>query len=264
MGRHDLIPVPPPFAHNKCRRQCCRTRAQMNDQPSGKVERAERSDPPPDTPDPVRNRTIDKCGPQKKEYQVGLEFEPLGERAGDQRRCDDCKHHLKNHVRLMRNRCCILGVGLDPDSRKPRPRERSDESPHIRPECQTVADKNPLNRHHPECDETLHDRSQHILPSHHAPVEQRQSRRHEHHQRRGNQDPGRVPAVDPCSVLRPDTNAHNRKQSQHKSESFHAITPSEFIIHHSTFNIGHSTLPLSLERIFPRFFRPYTDHLVDR
>ena len=63
-------------------------------------------------------------------------------------------------------------------------------------ERQAVAEEHPLERDHPQHDEALLERGQHVLAPDHAAVEEAQAGRHQHHQGGADQHEGRVGPVD--------------------------------------------------------------------
>ena len=65
--------------------------------------------------------------------------------AGDQGRCDDGKHHLESQEAQMRNRSCMVGIGLGTNAAESQPAEVSNESADVVAEGQRVPPEYPLN-----------------------------------------------------------------------------------------------------------------------
>ncbi len=86
-----------------------------------KIERAERFQPAASTPDPVADRIIHECRPEQAENDKCGKLHPLGKRACDQCRSNDCKHHLIDHEQLVRNRSGIIGIRRQSDALEAKP-----------------------------------------------------------------------------------------------------------------------------------------------
>ena len=148
-------------------------------------------------------RVVHQRRPQERERQKRAELHPVRDRAGDQRRRDDREHALKDHERLVRHGRRIV-ARLAADTDEPQPIEIADHAAHVRPEGEGIAPQHPLDAHHGHQNEALHDGRQCVLAPHQPAVEQGQARRG-HHQddRRTDQQPSGVAAVDRRGVLGP-------------------------------------------------------------
>ncbi len=172
----------------------------MDDRSSCEVDRAHLVEPAALAPDPVRDRRVDQEGPQEREEDEGLEALPLGERPGDEGRRDDGKHHLEGHVGAGGD-CRRVGDRVLADAVQADEVQPADDAPavDVRAECEREAEEDPRDAHQGQDEDTVHDRAEHVLAAHQAAVEERETGRHQHDQRRRGQYPGGVAAVDRMS-----------------------------------------------------------------
>jgi hypothetical protein len=73
--------------------------------------------------------------------------------------------------------------------------EPADQVALVGAERERVADQHPQHRHHAEGEEAVHHGAEHVFRPDHAAVEQRQTRRHEHHQGGGDQYEGGIAGI---------------------------------------------------------------------
>jgi len=143
----------------------------------------------------VHEGEIDQEKPQREEHHIGLEGDPVGERAGDQRRRNDREHHLIGDMYQQRNA-----------RRRRRRRKRNavqerhveiaDDAAGTAGEAQRIThgepdDGGPAHRH-----EGLHHDGQNVPPAHQAAVKERQSRSHQHHQAAAKQHKAGIAGID--------------------------------------------------------------------
>ena len=141
-------------------------------------------------------RIVDEGGPEQHEDQKAAELDPLCDRAGDEGRRDDGEHHLVDHEGLMGDGGGVAGIGLQADAVQADPGQAADQAVDVRPEGDAVSPQDPLDTDDGHQDEALHDGSQHVVPSDHPAVEQRQAGRgHHEHQRGRGEHPRGVAAV---------------------------------------------------------------------
>ena len=188
---------PAPPAQIQGRRERSRARVDVHDGAAREVERAHAGGAEePAAPHPVRDRRVHEHRPEPEEQQVAAEPHPLGERPGDERRRDHREHHLEDHERRGRNarRERHRSIADPPETHVFEP---ADQQAVIGPEGERVPDEHPQHRDHAERDQRLHHRPEHVLGTHEPAVEQGETRRHEHHERRGHEHPRGVTGVDP-------------------------------------------------------------------
>jgi hypothetical protein len=144
----------------------------------------------------VGDRHVHEQRPEPEEQQVAAEAHPLGERPGDERRGDHREHHLEDHERRGRNARRENHRSIA-DPAKAHVFESAGQQAVIGPKGERVPDEHPEHRDHPERDQRLHHRSEHVLGTYEPAVEQGETRRHEHHECRGHEHPRGVTGVDP-------------------------------------------------------------------
>ena len=98
----------------------------MNYRASGKIQNAHCFQPAALSPYPVRQGIIYQSSPEQAEQQKALKLHTLHKRSGDQRRCDDCEHHLKGSEKSMGYGFAVIIVGQSADTVKPRKIQTSD------------------------------------------------------------------------------------------------------------------------------------------
>src|SRR5687767_9156516 len=82
----------------------------MYDGPSGEIQYPDQllavtvAKPASLSPDPMRERIVDDCGPENEKDRHRAELHTLCEGAGDEGRRDDGEHQLIDHPELMGNR----------------------------------------------------------------------------------------------------------------------------------------------------------------
>jgi hypothetical protein len=142
----------------------------------------------------VRERRIDEGHPQQREDDERPEPHALGERATDQRRRDHRKHPLVHHEQHVGDRRRERARPL-PDSAQKDEVEPADQAADVGAEGERVAEHRPVHADQAHDEDAVHDRAEDVLLPRHAAVEHRESRRHEEHERRRHQQPGRVAAI---------------------------------------------------------------------
>jgi len=88
----------------------------MNDGSAGEIQHSHFPEPATDSPDPVRHRIIDECGPQQGEGDKGREAHAFRKGAGNESGSDHREHPLENHKGGMRDCCGIVGIGSISDA----------------------------------------------------------------------------------------------------------------------------------------------------
>ena len=145
-------------------------------------------------PEHVHERVVDGELPHDEEQQVRLEGHPVRERARDQRRCDDREHHLVGDQHDERDAGRLV-QRVHADVAQERQMEVAVDP--IRPavEAERVADRPPEHGRDPHRREALdHDR-QDVRAADEPAVEEREPRRHQHHEARSDEHESGV-----CSV----------------------------------------------------------------
>ena len=178
------------------------------------VEHAQLEEPPALGPRPVRHGVVHERGPQEGEEHVGAELHALHERTGDERRGDDGELELEGHEDQVGDGAPRLRGHVVQHQEVSTPDEAS-----VRlAEGQRVAEHHPLHRHQRHGEEGVHERGEYVLAPHHAAVEERQTRRHQQHQRGGHQHPRRVTGVGNglgCLGVR----ERRRQQAKHRRQA---------------------------------------------
>ncbi|CAB4324282.1 unannotated protein [freshwater metagenome] len=182
VGVHTLTRPAATLAENQHHSECGSTRVDVDDCATSEVEGTELGQPST-SEHPVSHRGIDDDEPQSDEHGVGLELEPIGRSAGDERRRDDSKGHLIGAEQHERNGegerlwPCVAG-----DVAHPGEVQIADDATVAEvPERKREDDGHPQNRHEAHGEEVLHEHAQHVLGPHHAAVEEGESGRHEQH-----------------------------------------------------------------------------------
>ena len=86
----------------------------MDDQSSGEIKRAHRSDPTTGAPYPMCDRVVNQGRPEQREYQVRRELHALDNRARQERDSEDRDHHLVRHEKFIGNQGHNSGLGWSP------------------------------------------------------------------------------------------------------------------------------------------------------
>jgi hypothetical protein len=164
---------------------------------------------------PVCDREVDEGRPQTREGQPRAELQPVGDRTRDEGDRDDREHQLEHHEHQLRNGACqrdIHRIGRcrpggrirgnrgfrvtgDQTLQAPVLRRVADEIELVVAEGQRVAVQHPQHRHDTHGADAHHQHVEHTLGAHHAAIEERQSWRHQQHQRGACQHPCRIPGV---------------------------------------------------------------------
>jgi len=168
----------------------------VHDGATGEVERAELVQPSARPPDPVRDRVIDEGCPEQREEHEGLEALAFCEGAADQRRCDHGEHHLEEHVGLVRDGGCVVGVGREAHVVQPDPLQAADQMELVRSEREAIPPQDPLDADEAQNEKTVHDGRQHVLAANEPAIEEAEGRRHQHDERRRRQYPCGIAAID--------------------------------------------------------------------
>ena len=84
------------------------------------------------SPHHVRHRAVDNQRPEREKHGHRAELHALGKGAGDQSRCDDGEHELVDHVGLLWNRGCVVGIGRQPHSAQKNVLESADKAVAVR------------------------------------------------------------------------------------------------------------------------------------
>src|SRR4051812_12191909 len=85
----------------------------MHNSSPGKIERAKIAQPAANSPDPVSQRVINQCRPQKGKHNECFEFQPFCKGTRHEGRCNDGEHHLKDHKCLMWNCRRVVRIGIE-------------------------------------------------------------------------------------------------------------------------------------------------------
>ena len=185
----------PPLADDHRRHKSGDSRADVNDKSPREIERTQIMNPSSDSPNPVRDRGVDERRPQDNEHEVRLKPKALRKCAGNKSGSDDSEHHLKNHEQLMGDRRRIVRIRFQPDAAQSSPLQTADNMSDIRPECETVTEKDPLDGNNAESDKALHHCPQDVFSPHHAPVKEGKARSHQHDKSGRNQHPRSIAGV---------------------------------------------------------------------
>ena len=157
--------------------------------------------------DPVRDREVDDRRPECGEHQPGAELQPVGHRARDQGDGDDREHQLEGHEDGRRHRpgqrdvrrgtaaTRLDGVAADEALQAPVVARFADDSPLVVTERHGIAVEHPQHGHDAHCADAHHDHVEYASGTNHAAVEERQSRRHQQHQRGTRQHPGGIARI---------------------------------------------------------------------
>ncbi len=186
VGRHRLMAVPAPLSEHDAGHERADPRGDVHDRAAREVERAPLRADPAAAPHPVAEWRVDERAPEEHEDHVGLELDPLRDRAADERRRDDREHELEHHERVVRDRR-RESVRLVGHSVQAQPRERAEEPLHVRSEGDRVAVEHPRDRDQGRQEEAVHEGRQHVLPADEPAVEERETwyGHHEHERGRG-------------------------------------------------------------------------------
>jgi hypothetical protein len=144
----------------------------------------------------VGQREVHQAHPEHDEDHPAPELGPVGDRAGQQRRGDHREHQLEHRERQQR-----YPVGLRPDQRRRVPKAEVVEAaeqpaPQVVAEDQREPERDPQHPDHGQAHDAHHHHVEHALGADQTAVEQRQPRRHQHHQRRTHEHPRRAPRID--------------------------------------------------------------------
>ena len=181
-------------ADDEDRRQRGEAGAHVDHEAAGEVEHALLRQPAA-APDPVHERDVHEDAPEHQEPQVALELDPVGERAGDERRGDDGEHLLVHEVRLGRDvrRPRTRQVA---DARERRPAEVAEDAADVAREGERVAEEHPDRGDDAHRDERLHHDRKEVLAADQTPVEEREAWGHQRHERGADEDERSVARVD--------------------------------------------------------------------
>ena len=179
-----------------------RAAGQVHDDAAGEIQHAHLLEPAAVAPDPVAHGIINQDGPGQGKDQKRPEAQAFGHGPGNQRRRDGREHALEHGEGQMGHGCGVVRVGRRADAGKPRPAQGADQSLDVRAEGQGIAEVDPFERDQGNQDEALHDGAEHVFLAHHAAVEKGQSRNHEQHQRRTDEDKGRIAALQHIAPLK--------------------------------------------------------------
>ncbi len=185
-----------PRTQHEGRDQGRHTGTDVDDRSTGKVHDAHLGQPATLSPDPVADRRVDEEAPQQGEQDESLEALALCKGTDDEGRRDDREHHLEQGEGRGRNRARIR-TGLHADALETDVVEVPDDPPavDVLPEGKGVAHQHPSHADQGQDEHALHEDAEHVLATHEPAVEQRQTRRHQHGERRGGQDPGGVSGI---------------------------------------------------------------------
>ena len=169
----------------------------VDDGAAGEVERPELGQEA-SPPDPVRDRRVHDQAPERDEHEVGEEAHPLDDRARDERGCDDRERPLVGHEQDLRDRA----LRLEADAGEKRLREVAHDRRALG-EGEAVAEQRPGDTHEAERRDAHHHGVEGVLGAHQASVEKRQRRRHQQHERGGDEHEGHVGRNDHRCVQEP-------------------------------------------------------------
>ena len=135
------------------------------------------------------------------------ELDPLGERAGDERRGDDGEHLLVHEVRLGGDVRSPRSRQLA-DTRQRGPVQVADGPPDVAREGERVAEEHPDRGDDAHRDERLHlSYRQEVLAADQTSVEEREAWGHQRHERSADEDERSVARIDPSMRDPPMTRA---------------------------------------------------------
>jgi hypothetical protein len=144
----------------------------------------------------VAERVVDQGAPEHDEEQVGAELHALGDGARDQGGRDDGEHHLEAHEQDVRDGEPAADLVMRHAHEEDVVEAAGEAVADVGREGDGVADDDPLDGHHAERDEAVHEGREHVAAVDHAAVEQREARRHQEHERARNEHPGGIRPVD--------------------------------------------------------------------
>src|SRR5579875_1118818 len=143
----------------------------MDNSSTGKIECSKPVQPTVRIPYPVRNGIVDERGPEKDKYYEGAKTNALCEGSNDQRRGNNRKHSLEDHIRQMRNGRCIGRIGSIPHTMQAEEIQTSQQSAtNILSERQTIAEEDPLDTHQGQYNHRLFDHTHDILAAYHPAI----------------------------------------------------------------------------------------------
>ena len=141
-------------------------------------------------PNPVRDGRINDQQPDRNEDHPGLKAHTFGHSSGDDRHRDDRKRHLEQNENGLRQarRLAVQRQTVEQQAVKAAEHARAAAA-----EGEGIARRDPDHRDQTRRSDRRHQSRQHILPTHHAAIEQGQTRqRHHHNQSTGGENPSDV------------------------------------------------------------------------
>ena len=160
----------------------------MDRRAPGEVERS--ALPQPATVDPLEDGDEHEQHPGRREDRPRTELHPVRDRAGDQGRRDHGEHPEERDHREREP-----AVLPDSDPVEEGGAEAPEEVVVSRFLCQRVAHDHPQDRNGQQAPEVHHEHVQDVAAAIHPAVEQREARRHEQHEGRGDQQPGSITRI---------------------------------------------------------------------
>ena len=116
-------------------------------------------------------------GPEENKEHIAAEFHAFSNGAADEGRSDDCEHALEHDEGISRYGA---GEGFGGGAHEEDLAEIADDCV-TWSKSQGIAEGDPLNTNDSEGRKGMHDRIENVLFLHHPSIEERKTRKHEHH-----------------------------------------------------------------------------------
>jgi len=196
VGRHVGVGITEAFAEIDGGDERGDAGSDVDDGAAGEVERgnvaAAGIEESADAPDHVGHGAIDEQRPEGEKDGHGAELHAFGEGAGDERRRDDGKHELVDHVGLLGDGGGVVGVGSEADAAQEDVFEAADEGVAVA-EGEGVAADRPEDGDEAHHGKALHHGGKDVFAPYEAAVEERETGAgHEENERGRDKHPGVV------------------------------------------------------------------------
>jgi len=140
----------------------------------------------------VGHGTVDEDGPEGEKESHGAELHALGKGAGDEGGGDDGEHELVDHVGLLGNGGCVVGVGGESDSAEKEVFKAADEEVSVA-EGERITDDCPDDGDKTHHGKTLHHGAEDVLSADEAAIKEGEAGSgHEQDEGCGDEHPGVV------------------------------------------------------------------------
>ena len=190
-----------PFSKENAECQCRDTGTDVYYVAAGKVYRTDLCQETAVAPDHMCHGIIYHETPQHQKRKQRLEFHSARYRTGNQCRCDDCKHHLKQAEYHVRNALSLYVWLCQGNTLQTKPAEITDHTAVIRSERKRVAEQHPHHDSRCNRDNRCEHRVHSVFPPHQTAVKTRQTRSHKKYKCGTNHNKADIPRIHNSNVL---------------------------------------------------------------